>query len=301
MKISTPHVNRRLKHFSPLRYPGGKAKLASYVKSIIVENGLSDGVYVEPFAGGAAVAMELLLQEYVSEIHINDVSRPVYCFWRSVLKDTDKLCSLIATTPITVEDWDVQKSVFAHAGDYDDLELGFATFYLNRTNRSGILNGGIIGGRDQTGGWKIDARYNISELTQRITSIARQAERVHLTKKDALKFLDKGRALWGDNTLIYLDPPYYAKGRDLYYDYYLPDDHAVLAAYVQENITRQRWMVSYDNSDSIKQLYSKCPSVIYKIGYSARDSSEGAEIMFFDGRTVIPPLVGPISAMPADS
>ena len=150
----------RLVHFSPLRYPGGKAKLASFVKSIVVTNGLSDGEYVEPFAGGAAVAMELLLQEYVAKIHINDISRPVYTFWKSVLSNTDELCKRIRNTRLTVAAWDKQKAVLSNPDDHDDLQLGFATFYLNRTNRSGILNGGIIGGREQTGAWKIDARYN---------------------------------------------------------------------------------------------------------------------------------------------
>jgi DNA adenine methylase len=136
----------RVKHFSPLRYPGGKAKLAAFVKSIIVENGLSDGEYVEPFAGGAAIALELLLQEYVARVHINDISRPVYAFWKSTLFDTDRICAMIRDVDVSVEQWDRQKKVLKFADEHDDLELGFATFFLSRTNRSGILNGGIIGG-----------------------------------------------------------------------------------------------------------------------------------------------------------
>jgi DNA adenine methylase len=297
MNKDVPRVNRKLNYFSPLRYPGGKAKLAAYVKSIIVSNGLSDGAYVEPFAGGAAVAMELLLQEYVSEVHINDISRPVHSFWKSVLRSTDQLCRLIADTPLTIDSWDSQKTVLSNADDFSDLALGFATFYLNRTNRSGILNGGIIGGRQQTGAWKIGARYNAPELIQRINSIARLADRIHLTREDALKFLDKGGKSWGQNTLIYLDPPYYNKGRDLYYDYYRHEDHAKLATYVQKKIKKQRWIVSYDNADAIQDLYVGCPSSAYKIGYSARNVIEGSEIMFFDKRLSIPALVGPITAI----
>lgn len=287
----------RLNHFSPLRYPGGKGKLAAFVKAIIVENELSDGEYVEPFAGGAAVALELLLQEYVSRIRINDISRPVHAFWKSVLKDTDGLCKLIRDTPLTVKAWDKQKLVLANPADHDQLRLGFATFFLNRTNRSGILNGGIIGGRDQTGPWKIDARYNTPELIFRIESIAKLKSRIHVTRQDALTFLGKGSEKWSPKTLIYLDPPYYTKGRDLYYDYYDHDDHARLASFVQKNIKRQRWIVSYDNATPIRDLYSKCPHRTYMVGYSARQSSEGAEVMFFDRKLVIPELVGPISAI----
>ena len=294
-RFSAP--NQRLVHFSPLRYPGGKGKLAAFVKSLIVTNGLSDGEYVEPFAGGAAVAMELLLQEYVTHVRINDISRPVHAFWRCVLSHTDELCALIHKTPLTVKAWDKQKTVLMNADDHDDLALGFATFYLNRTNRSGILNGGIIGGRDQTGGWKIDARYNAPELVNRITSIAKVKNRISLTKQDALKFLTSGVEKWKKNTLIYLDPPYYEKARHLYYDFYKHDDHAAVAKFVQKSIRRQRWLVSYDNAEPIHQLYAGCEHIVYRVGYSARDRTEGAEIMFFDDALIIPPLVGPISAI----
>jgi DNA adenine methylase len=209
MRNVAPAPPPRLIHFTPLRYPGGKGKLAAYVKSLLKANGLLDGEYVEPYAGGAAIALELLLHEYVSQIHINDVSRPIYAFWRSVLSQTDELCRLIVDTRISVRQWDLQKRILASPEGHDDLALGFATFFLNRTNRSGILNGGIIGGRDQTGPWKIDARFNPTELVHRITSIARMRSRISLTCKDALKFLKGNSSKWSDNTLIYLDPPYY--------------------------------------------------------------------------------------------
>lgn len=288
----------RLVHFSPLRYPGGKAKLAPFVKSIILANGLSDGEYVEPFAGGAAVAMELLLQEFVSRVRINDISRPVHAFWKSLLTQTDELCRKVRNTPLTVDAWDKQKGILLDHENYDDLELGFATFYLNRTNRSGILNGGIIGGRDQTGTWKIDARYNSPELIGRIEAIAKMRSRISLTKQDALKFITAGTQRWPEKTLIYLDPPYYEKGRDLYYDFYKHDDHAKVAAFVKSSILKQSWIVSYDNAAPIKKLYRGCEHITYTVGYSARNRSEGTEIMFFHDALTVPPLVGPISAAP---
>ncbi len=244
----------RFIHFTPLRYPGGKAKLAAYVKSLMKENRLLDGEYVEPYAGGAAIALELLFQEYVSQIHINDVSRPVYAFWKSALSETEAFCRSIIKTPLTVRQWDKQKQVVEHPFDHDSLALGFATFFLNRTNRSGILNGGIIGGRDQTGPWKIDARYNAKELVRRVEEIARMRNRIKLTRQDALKFLTAGAAKWPKETLIYLDPPYYVKGRDLYYDFYAPEDHAHIAKFVRGSIKRQKWIVSYDNVKPIRDL-----------------------------------------------
>ncbi|MGH9437323.1 MAG: DNA adenine methylase [Terriglobia bacterium] len=287
-------IAQRLSHFTPLRYPGGKAKLAAYVKSLMKYNRLLDGEYVEPYAGGAAIALELLFHEYVSRIHINDVSKPVYAFWKGVLKHTEAFCRLVLKTPLTVAQWDKQKRVLEHPGDYDQVALGFATFFLNRTNRSGILNGGIIGGRDQTGPWKIDARFNAKELVRRIEAIAKVGGRIKLTRQDALTFLNAGVAKWPQETLIYLDPPYYVKGRDLYYDFYAPEDHREVADFINTSIRRQRWIVSYDNVKPIRDLYKGSRHVVYSIGYSARSASQGSEVMFFCDALKVPPLIGPI-------
>lgn len=285
---------RRLVHFTPLRYPGGKGKLAAYVKAIIEANRLYDGEYVEPYAGGAAIGLELLFQEYVTKIHINDLSQPVHAFWKSALQNTDELCQLIKNTRLSVAAWDRQKKIFANPQDHSDLELGFAAFFLNRTNRSGILNGGVIGGRDQTGPWKIDARYNADELVFRIEAIAKMRRRIRLTRRDALALLRSGLPDWGKEALIYLDPPYYSQGRRLYYDYYKPYDHEEVAAFVDANMQGRSWIVSYDNVAPIKKLYSRFRSVVYNVGYSAREARQGREIMFFAPRLTIPSLIGPI-------
>lgn len=285
---------RRLVHFTPLRYPGGKGKLAAYVKALMSANELLDGEYVEPYAGGAGIALELLLHEYVTRIHINDVSELVHGFWWSVLNATEALCRLIVDTPRTVEEWDVQKRVLMRPAEHSALEVGFATFFLNRTNRSGILNGGVIGGRDQTGPWKIDARYNAQELVARIQAIAKLKSRISLTGLDALAFLANGVKTWPRRTLVYLDPPYYAKGQDLYRNFYKHVDHAAVAEYVQNQVTAQQWIVSYDNVREIHDMYRDRRMITYGIGYSARHARQGSEVMFFCDGLTIPELVGPV-------
>ncbi|HAY93871.1 DNA adenine methylase, partial [Shewanella sp.] len=79
--------------YTPLRYPGGKGKLAYYLKALIQENNLLDCHYIEPFAGGAGVAFELLMQEYVRKVTINDIDPAIHAFWFSVLNHTDEFCS----------------------------------------------------------------------------------------------------------------------------------------------------------------------------------------------------------------
>jgi len=240
-----------------------------------------DGEYVEPYAGGAAIALELLFHEYVSRVHINDLSKPIHAFWKSVLNHTDDLCKLVRDTPLTVRSWDKQKRVFSNQKDFGEVELGFSAFYLNRTNRSGILNAGVIGGREQTGPWKIDARFNREELVFRIESIAKMRNRIRLTRMDALKLLETRGEEWPAKTLIYLDPPYYEKGRDLYYDFYEHEDHEQIYRFLTKEFAKKRWVISYDNVLPIRNLYKSRQRHGYEVRYSARDAREGAEVMFF--------------------
>jgi DNA adenine methylase len=295
---------RQPRHFTPLRYPGGKGKLAAFIKATIKQNHLLDGDYAEAYAGGAGIALELLFHEYVANVHVNDLSKPIFAFWNSVLTHPDQLSKLIFDTPLTMKSWDKQKKIFAHHDQYEELEVGFATFFLNRTNRSGILNGGVIGGREQTGPWKIDARFNREELVKRIEAIAKMRRRINLSRMDAVEFLKTKLPSWPSKTLIYLDPPYFVKGRELYYDFYQPEDHEQVEQFITGKLSRHHWIVSYDNVPTIRSLYKGYKQTVYGIGYSARDIREGSEIMFFSDSLEMPRLVGPfrlIRTLPAQS
>ena len=200
-------------------------------------------------------------------------------------------------TKLTIKVRDQQKLIFANQDDFAEIDVGFAAFFLNRVNRSGILNGGVIGGREQTGPWKIDARFNHEELIFRIECIAKMRNRIELSRMDALKFLENNGANWPTKTLIYLDPPYYEKGRDLYYDFYQHEDHAAVQKFVAENLGDKFWIVSYDDAPAIRDLYKGYRWRSYKIGYSARERREGCEIMFFGDALQISPLVGPVTVI----
>ena len=277
--------------FSPLRYPGGKGKLARFVAELIRCNGLEDGLYVEPYAGGAAVAWELLLTGRVRRVHVNDLSRPIYAFWWSVLERTEELTRLINDTPLDLETWARMKHIFAHPDDADKLSLGYAMFYLNRTNRSGILNGGPIGGRAQNGTWNMDARYNRTELVARVERIAQARRRITLTNMDAAALLKTHGSDWTQKTLVYLDPPYFEKGPELYYNFYKHDDHAGVA-YAVRSLRTVPWIVSYDDVEPIHALYSDESWLQYQIGYSARNRTKGREAMFFSAGLHIPAVAG---------
>ena len=279
--------------YSPLRYPGGKGKLAKFMAEVVRANGLSDGRYIEPYAGGAGIAWELLITGVVRRVLVNDISQPVFAFWTSVVSHTDELCQQIRDVPLSVEEWDRQKDIFGRPEEVSTLELGVSCFYLNRTNRSGILNGGLIGGRSQQAKWRMDARFNREGLVRRITKIADCRGRIEVSRKDAVELLRERAGSFGANDLIYLDPPYFMKGRMLYYDAYGPDDHAAVAELLSE-LDGPRWMVSYDDVEAIRSLYEFAPRLEYTIGYSARRQTRGREVMFFSNGMSLPDLVAPM-------
>lgn len=270
---------------TPLRYPGGKGRLTQFVADLMESNGLTGGHYVEPYAGGAGVAIALLQLEYASHVHINDLNRSVHAFWSAVLDDTDALCSRISKTRVSIAEWKRQRQVQVDqsAGQRD---LAFSTFFLNRTNRSGIILGGVIGGKSQEGDWKLDARYNKKDLIARIQSLAELRHRVSLYNLDATDLITTKLASVPRETLVYLDPPYYVKGKGLYEDHYAHEDHAAVATAVR-GLARP-WIVSYDNVPQIKLLYGGLRSRTFGLRYSAHKRYEGSEVMFFSGALKIP-------------
>ena len=285
-------INLTTYYYSPLRYPGGKVKLANYFQLLFQYNLLSGGHYVEPYAGGASVALSLLFNEFASVIHINDFDFRIYCFWDAVLNNTEEFCILIEETPVTMETWNAQREIRRNPEDYSKLEIAFSTFFLNRTNRSGILKAGVIGGQNQNGKWKIDARYNIEELISRIKKISRYRERINLYNEDAPVLVNRLAGELPENTLFYFDPPYYNKGRDLYINYYKHDDHVEVSRIVS-SIKDQHWVVSYDNQENIKELYEGYLQQTYSLNYHAGNAAKGSEVIIFSNNLIVPKVENP--------
>lgn len=277
--------------YTPLRYPGGKGKLTDFIRLVFERNQLLDAHYVEPYAGGAGIAIGLLILEYASCIHLNDLNRSIYAFWHCVINETEELCRRITNTPVTMDEWYRQKAIQS-ADSVSLLDLGFSTFFLNRTNRSGIILGGVIGGKEQLGKWKLDARFNRADLCRRIEAIAMYRSRIRLYNLDAADLITTVLPTLPDRTLVYLDPPYYVKGQDLYENHYCHDNHQVIASLVRTRIT-QPWIVSYDHTPEIMRIYDGCPQITYGINYSAQDRYKGAEAMFFSPSLVIPDVQNP--------
>lgn len=275
--------------YSPLRYPGGKNKLSAFIAKICIDNDIN-GHYVEPYSGGASVALFLLMEGYVSKITINDKDRSIYAFWYSVLNRTSKLCQLIEETELTVDEWRKQKDIQLNKEKQDLLTLGFSTFYLNRTNRSGIINAGVIGGLEQQGNYLMDCRFNKENLINRIKAIAKKKKQIKLYNKDAVKLIDIIEKESKDNNVVfYFDPPYYLKASSLYMNHYENKNHKAVSEKIK-SIKGIKWIVSYDNVPEIKELYTDCPKKEFSFKHTAYQSRVGKEILFFSPELLQPEI-----------
>jgi DNA adenine methylase len=274
---------------SPLRYPGGKRKLAQYICRVFEMNGLCDGHYIEPYCGGASVAWALLAGQYAGRVYLNDADPAVYAFWYCVLYQTDELLRFVRDTPVTMKQWHRQRQILADPSA-SRLELGQACFFLNRTNRSGILTGGVIGGQQQDGSCQVDDRFNREDLSRRIQKIAYREFQIRLYNLDAPKFLEAIEPEVDICNLIYLDPPYYEKGQGLYANAYGHAEHAAVADMVGKlrSTLRGHWIVSYDNVPAIRALYQQYESLEFNLHYSAQTRQAGDEVMFFSPRLYRP-------------
>ena len=262
---------------SPLRYPGGKTSMLDLVAATLRLNGLQRGHYAEPYAGGCGLALSLLYGGFVSDIHINDIDPAVWSFWHCALNDTDALVELVEKTPVTVEEWRRQRAIHRSVDRSNPLALGFSAFFLNRTNRSGVIGGGgVIGGLQQTGAYPIDCRFNREDLVRRIRRVSRYADRIHLKNLDALDFLDECRVSLPANSLLFIDPPYFKKGPELYTNFYKAPDHAKLAAKVLK--TGWPWIVTYDDVTEIRALYVDRRQYGFGINYSLNEKRVGSEL-----------------------
>ena len=271
---------------SPLRYPGGKTKFYTYVREILSCNDMLGETYIEPFAGGAGLALKLLLNEDVSRIVINDFDPAIYSFWHSVLYETEAFCELIENAILTTNQWNLQHSIYLESDTSDPLTLGFATFYLNRTNISGVVKGGMIGGQGQNGKYGLDARFNRQTLIEKIKTIASHKEQIVLLNLDARELLQPRQLRKFYKIFINLDPPYVKKGALLYKNAFSESDHRELCELVKQ--CRRKWIVTYDVCPLVADLYKSYRSSYLDVTYSIQASKKAKEYIFFSDTLVLP-------------
>ena len=265
-------------NYSPLRYPGGKSKIAPLIRLIIEKTGSSDITYIEPFAGGAGVALSLLIEGVVDQVVINDYDKAIYSFWRALKETPQELIDLIEHTPLTIDEWKHQKDIYSTQNKRYSVELGFAAFYLNRTNRSGILSAGPIGGYNQTGNYGMDARFNRDALIGRIQEIAKYKSQIVVYNKEIRSFISGVIPKYQANAFVYFDPPYFENGQRLYKNFFSPTDHTDIALSIINGVNCP-WVITYDDVPELRGIYSNYVQRRYNLNYSAANKGKGSEII----------------------
>lgn len=273
---------------SPLRYPGGKTKLYGLIQPIIAANIVgANRIYVEPFAGGSGLALKLLFNGDVDQLMLNDIDYRIYCFWQACLHDTDQLCALVQNCDVTVDNWRIQKEIYMSPAFYTQTQVGFATFFLNRCNVSGVISGGPIGGFDQLGTYLIDARFNRNTLIRKIRDIGQRANNITFFNLDASTFLQNELPQANiDSIFLNIDPPYVKKGKLLYENSFHENDHTELSRVVQS--LQYKWIVTYDECNLIQQLYNERRQQVITLDYSAGSTRKGSEFLIFSDIIEIP-------------
>jgi DNA adenine methylase len=263
--------------FSPLRYPGGKSAMAGLLRQIRRLNRLGDRAIAEPFAGGAGASLTLLYLEETPEIHINDADPAIHDFWWALVNKSEPFVEMIEKTRVCITEWRRQRDLYRSQGWVSRLQRGFAAFYLNRCNRSGIImNGGPVGGMKQTGKWKLDARYNKSELRGRCEKVAEYRDRIHVSGCDGIRFIER---LDADAAFFFIDPPYFVKGEMLYLNMMSDEYHGKLADRLK-SMKDAAWVLTYDDRAEVRRMYRDWATIRpFSLRYVAAERRSGKEVL----------------------
>lgn len=269
-----------MNNLSPLRYPGGKNKIYNKVLKIVKET--NSLIYIDPFVGGASIPIKLIQNNEVEKIIINDFDKAIYAFWYNVLNNHERLIKIIKDEEVTIENWHKHKAILKNKDNENNLlKLGFSTLFLNRTNRSGILNAGVIGGLKQEGNYKLDCRFNKDKIIKKIELIAKNSHKIELYNLDVNIFI-KEVVIKTDNSFIMFDPPYFEKGKTLYPEYFTESDHKNLRNTIDRYLKKHNWIITYDNNKVIKNLYKDYKIEEFSINYSIVNSKNATEIMIYN-------------------
>ena len=270
---------------SPLRYPGGKFKIYKLIELLVRKSDAPCECYVEPFAGGAGVALQLLLSGVVRRIVINDSDRAISSVWNAMTQETDAFVDRINEVDLSLDEWNRQREIFFRSPKYS-FDYGFATFYLNRTNHSGILSAGPIGGRAQRG-LTLAARFNRAGLADRVRTIGEHRDCIKVYNRDVFSFIRNQLPRQGRNAFVYFDPPYYRRGKVLYQNYFTRARHEALKNAILD-IAQCPWIVTYDDVLEIRDIYRGVPFRAFSLNYSLANNGIGREVMFFSSARQMP-------------
>lgn len=256
------------KRLSPLRYPGGKSKVIDELYESLDEARLD--TFVELFAGGASFGLSLLEAGKTQRLILNDADPCVANFWRAATKFTDDLID-----EINAEGTPTQSRFYQYRSELSELREAYlqgperdilsgkdaewcvqkaARFLVvNRLSFGGLQTSNLLGGAN--GNYL--QRWNPKGLIKRLESIKALSDRIFVRCQDATRLLMEEMGWMGDNTTIFVDPPYFEAGSKLY-PYGFKDGHAALAESLNQfyrDFPGPYLVITYDDVPEIRDLY----------------------------------------------
>nr|WP_301003537.1 DNA adenine methylase [Arsukibacterium sp.] len=272
---------------SPFRYPGGKGKLSKFLALFLTSNDLKGTKFVEPFCGGAGGSLPLLEAGIISKLILNDANPFIAEFWQSAINHTASLTKEIRKVNVNLKSWHKYRDIFEGNVDSSDLDKALSVFFLNRTNRSGILHAGPIGGQAQNGNYLIDCRFNKVDLIQRIENIAKLRRNIVVKSEDASSLVFK---LDKENCFIYADPPYVKEGKNIYKKYCFNSyQHTAFSNAIKHQ--NNPWLISYDDDPLVHELYAKSGINVIELSYVMNKARVGRELLIASS-TMKMPIIG---------
>lgn len=260
---------------SPLRYPGGKRKLVDHIATKIVDAVERPLLFIEPFAGGAAVSLNMLVQDWADHVVLADLDPLVGNFWRVVFgpqRQFDELRRWTETSAVTLKDWYEVKAMLCAT----PVEYAFKCLYLNRTSFSGVLNqrAGPIGGHAQASEYTVDCRFNKDRIFSGLDRLRDHRKRVvYAGVKDYRQIAKLKRVrdlMVRDQSVVwYLDPPFFRKAEYLYNKWFDHSKHLALKNWIENDLVGH-WLLSYDNVPEALQVWGDHPGTEkVELGYSS--------------------------------
>lgn len=244
---------------SPLRYPGGKSRVAKKISNLIPEF----DEYREPFLGGGSVFI-YQKQLFPDRIFwINDVYFELFNFWKISQKDIVSLVEKVLHLKAKFQNGkDLHRYLNFNQSKFTNLEKAASFFIFNRITFSGTT---LSGGYSESA---FLGRFTKSSI-ERLKPLDTILEDAQITNFDYKNLVNRS----GKNVFIYLDPPYFsAKESKLYGkrgNLHSNFDHKEFAKVMKG--CKHKWLITLDDCVYIRELFSFAKIKPLEFAYGMRN------------------------------
>jgi len=257
------------KNVSPLRYPGGKTRACKILDKIVIDNINIKNInkIISPFFGGGSFEFHMQ-NKYNIDIVANDKFHPLYCFWNQCKINKDELCTRLYNEP------KIKKDIFTNyrntiINTTNDIDMAVKYFVINRCSFSGAT---LSGGFSEEASVK---RFTKSSI-DRVNNL--NLSNFTISNMDFSDFIENN-----NDGLIFLDPPYYLEKQSKLYgnngDMHESFNHEQLYETIKDY---DQWIMTYNNCDYIKELYSDYTIIDAEWSYGMNKSKKSSEIVILN-------------------